>query len=133
MKTSSNGTPILSGGGLQSVRERIQQRFDEARETGATSLMPAKPRVERILSAEPTPLAQKPLRPFAERAEVILKVAEKKFQAPVRHPLHAMYHEIVEPLTAPDLNRLFEEALACLPEIPKVDERLPVADLWDGE
>ena len=38
----ANGAPILSGSGLQQVKERIQQRFAEARESGATSLVPTK-------------------------------------------------------------------------------------------
>jgi hypothetical protein len=42
LKFSPNGAPILSGNGLQQVKDRIQQRFAEARESGATSLVPKK-------------------------------------------------------------------------------------------
>ncbi len=131
---SDNGAPILHGDGLQSVRERIEAEFQKSRQAGPTSLVPKPPGVEIIFSTEPAPLAPKPLRPLADRAEAILKVAVKKFaQAPVRHPLHEMYHVIVGPTAPLDLNKLFQEALECLPEIPKVDERLAVADLWDAE
>ena len=131
MKTSPNGAPILSGSGLQSVRERIQQRFDEARKVGATSLMPAKPRVDRNLS-EATPLAPKPLRPLHEIVAPVVRVAERKFaQTAVRHPLHEMYHVISE-VNNPNLNQLFREALAAIEHIapPETDLRHEVEDVW---
>ncbi len=136
MKISLNGAAVLSGSGLQSVRERIEAEFQKSRQAGPTSLVPpSKPQgVSRILAAQPAAVAPKPLRPFAERVEVILRVAEKKFaQTPVRHPLHAMYHVISEPAVALDLNQLFQDALACLPEARKVDDRLAVTNLWNGE
>ena len=87
MKVSPNGAPILSGTGLQQVKERIEQRFAQAREAGATSLVPSKP------VAHPSPPQTEaevepaqPLRPLAEQAAVLVRIAERRFaKTVVRH------------------------------------------------
>jgi hypothetical protein len=89
LKVSPNGAPILSGSGLQQVKERIEQRFARAREAGVTSLVPTKPPAHRSppLQAEVEVVPAKPLRPLAEQAAVLVRVAARRFaNTAAKHP-----------------------------------------------
>ncbi len=119
MKTSPNGAPILSGSGLQSVRDRIQNKFDEARQAGATSVVPSKPH-RSMLSAEPA-VAKTP-RTLHEIAVPILRIAEKKFTAPVRHPRHQEIYVVVEPKESLDI--LFSQSLEAIKHVPQDKKQL---------
>jgi hypothetical protein len=87
LKTSPNGAPILSGSGLQQVKDRIQQRFAEARESGATSLVPKK--VIKAAKAgrdaqvvQRTKREQKEHRTLEERSAPLLKsLVESRYAA----------------------------------------------------
>jgi hypothetical protein len=72
MKTSANGAEILHGGGLQSVRERIQRAFQEIH--NGIVLGRDIELVEEI-KLDAAPLAQKPLRSLSVKGEPILRVA----------------------------------------------------------
>ncbi len=113
---SENGAPILSGEALQRIREDVAKRFAEALGQGATSLVPAKPRMDRILEA--TPPAPKPLRPLCEIAVPILKVATRQAgSTPVRHIRHQETFEIVRPTET--LEELFKESITALADLPQ--------------
>ena len=87
MKVSPNGAPILSGTGLQQVKERIQQRFAQARESGATSLVPKKvvTTAKAGLDAQVMQRAkreQKERRTLEEKSAPLLKyLAESRYAA----------------------------------------------------
>jgi hypothetical protein len=105
MKTSASGAPILTGSGLQSVRECIRQAFQEIYKD--TSLTEQK--IEIVVEVKPgvAPLRQKPLRPLAERAAPVLRAAERRFQHAVRRIHHhsAVNHVSVPTETATELIR----------------------------
>lgn len=127
MKISQNGAPILTGSGLQSIRERIEREFAQVRKAGATSLVPKKTKAQRsLLLAEPASA-----RPLHVIAAPILRVAEKRFaQAPVRHLRHQETFVISAPTeTCEEILRL---SLRCIDEmnLPMTkEERHEVGDL----
>lgn len=110
MKTSPNGAPILDGRGLQSVRERIQQAFQDIHKD-----IPLNERqVEIIEEVKPVAAAApKPLRPLADRAEPILRVPGRRFQHVVGRKHH---HPNVYVVKVPKekVQDLFEAALRAL-------------------
>jgi hypothetical protein len=115
MKTSPSGAPILSGSGIQSVRERIQKKFDEARHAGATSSVPA---------ANPAAIVPKAPRALAEKAAPLLQVAGRQVsQNPIQHARYHETHVIVCPAEPAAL--LIEQALSALSAVlqPAKDTR----------
>lgn len=110
LKTSPNGAPILDGRGLQSVRERIQQAFQDIHKD-----IPLNERQFEIIE-EVKPVAAaapKPLRPLADRAEPILRVPGRRFQHVVGRKHH---HPNVYVVKVPKekVQDLFEAALRAL-------------------
>ena len=111
MKTSPNGAPILHGRGLQSVRERIQQAFRPIHKDASQNECEIES-VEEV-KLDVTPAAPKPLRPLADRAEPILRVAERRFKHAVgRRHHHDAVHNVVVPTES--VQDLFETALKAL-------------------
>ena len=124
MKVSPNGAPILSGGGLQQVKERIQQRFTQAREAGVTSLVPTKPPAHRSpLQAEVEVVQEKPLRPLAEQAAVLVRVAERSFaKSAVRHARTQESYWVVD--VREPVDELFAAAIEAIErDVPKQQKR----------
>jgi hypothetical protein len=85
MKISESGAPILGGIGLKTVRERIEQRFAEAREAGPSSLVPVKPKHASDVGAPHSSIqltvisAAEPLRSLAEiAAPLLLEIRAKR-------------------------------------------------------
>ena|SRR5438128_7510761 len=81
--TSENGPPILRGRGVAHVRAMIQKAFEAVHGQIASELAPKSP---------------KPMRPLAERAAPILKVAERLFR---RVQPHCGAYEISIPTETP--------------------------------
>jgi hypothetical protein len=103
MKISPNGSPILHGNGLQSVRERIEHEFAQVRKAGATSLVSKTKTQRSLLSVEPAQLL-----PLADRAAPMLRAAEERFaQTPVRHQRHQETYTLTTPVeTCEELLRM---------------------------
>ena len=102
MKVSPNGGPILSGTGLQQVKERIQQRFAEARECGATSLVPKKV-VTTAKAGQDAQVVnrakseQKARRTLEEKERLDRRdLAEDRLLEPLREPVHEGFEFFVE-------------------------------------
>ncbi len=109
-------TPAKKPSGIEEIRQRIQKAFETVR--SGPALKPQ--RVSRVEAAvEPTveSTPAKPRRPLTEIAAPILRVAESRFKGTrVRHQHQGVYF-IVSPNES--VGRLFEAALACLPDAPK--------------
>jgi hypothetical protein len=110
MKLSANGVEILTGTGLQSVRERIQQAFDNAR-----SSPPNERQIELVEEVRlgVVPAIEKKVRPLVERADPILRVATRRFQhaAGKRHH-HGAVHYVEIPIE--DFETLVRQAIKAL-------------------
>jgi hypothetical protein len=113
VKFSSNGGRILDGTGLAAVRKRIEEAFSHVR----TDISPSEREIEIVeevkINIEPQTAREKPAPPLANRAEPILRVAERCFQHAVgrRHHHNAVYHISVPTESAEEL---FDAALKAL-------------------
>jgi hypothetical protein len=110
MNRSTNGAKTLTGIGLKSVRERIQQAFDQARNSS-----PNEREIEIVEEVELTggPTSEKKIPTLAQRADPILRVATRRFQHAVgkRHH-HGAVHNVEVPTE--DFDTLVRQAMTAL-------------------
>jgi hypothetical protein len=91
--STPGGYKILDGTGLAAVRERIEEAFSHVL-TGISASKRKTEIVEEVkINIEPETAREKPLRSLANRAEPILRVAERCFEQAVvrRHHHNAVY------------------------------------------
>jgi hypothetical protein len=110
-RTSESGAPILTGTGLQSVRERIRQAFQVIHKD-----MPLNEReieIVEVTTLDVAPDPPKVLRPLSERADPILRVAERRFQHAVGRKHH---HSAVNHISVPTetVDELIRQAIVAL-------------------
>ena len=84
MKTSRNGALVMTGRGLEEVRKQIKERFALVREQNAKPI------------AVETGKEPRPIRPLAEIAAPILKVAAARFTS-FKHSRHQDTYVVTSP------------------------------------
>jgi hypothetical protein len=124
-------TAVRKLSGIEEIRQRIQKAFETVRSGVAVELRTA-PQFQQVSRVEATvqPIVEftpaTPRRTLTEIAAPILRVAESRFKdTRVRHQ-HPDVYFVVAPSESTD--RLFEAALACLPNAPKETNGHEVAD-----
>jgi hypothetical protein len=126
VNTYRDGVSLMTGKGVQKVKEHIALQFEKARNSGATSLVPWKPKRElRTLMTEDADEScaahtsmrlalipeSKPLRPLAERVAPLLR----QIHVPVSlHRRKNVGEGWVVEIPKEQAEELFEAALAAL-------------------
>ncbi len=132
MKTNPDGAPLFTGRGLQQVKERVAQEFDKARNSGATSFVPAKPVQKPVMTTEnciahpQVRLTTEPkLQPsLQQRAEILAKTVPTSGSIAYRRRNVAECWDIGDAPVVVNVNKLFDAALTALgyaPEKPPMD------------
>jgi hypothetical protein len=104
--------------GIEEIRQRIQKAFETVRSGVAVELRPApKPQQVSRVEGAVKPAPAKPRRPLTEIAAPILRVAESQFKGTrVSAPAPRC---VFRRSPSESTDRLFEAALACLPDAQK--------------
>src|SRR5258708_7946492 len=105
MKISINGAPIEHGHGLDAVCKKIHSAFREIYSDLRADIQSNEREIEIVEEVDTAPVPDNPLRPLAESADPILRVAERHFQHAVarRHHHNAVYRISVPTETAQEL------------------------------
>jgi hypothetical protein len=129
-------TPVLNpkhapkkSRGIEAVRQQIASAFEVVHNSLAAELRTLpKPSAKTQRPVNGTvKAAPKPRRPLSETAAPILRVAEARFEnTVVRHPHHQGAYLVVAPKE--NINELFDQALACLPDAPESEAKLEIIE-----
>lgn len=91
------------------MKAHIEAAFSRAKDHGPTSLVSG----PALCDVDVTPT--KPLRPLAEQAAVLIRVAERRFARTVaRYPLEQETYTIIEPRQPVDVAALMREAVGAI-------------------